>query len=160
MVKKTCNNCPFCRVDLEDEFSEASGLTYYSYFCNKLNGFTEYYVMSGETVDAPENCPDKNKPKDKKEDWLKLPSFTLWDEIKEGEIYHLPPLNGKPRMDVKVTFKSEYSCSVRVLNDIPNLNSSRLITWYPRDWEYKFLTQHRLIEIKECNNPIQRRFEI
>ena len=63
-------------------------------------------------------------------------------------------------MDVRVTFKSDYSCTVRVLNDIPNLNSSRLITWYPRDWEYKFLTQHRLIKIKECQSPTQKRLDL
>lgn len=159
MAKKTCNGCPFCRVELEEGFSDASGLTYYSYFCEKLKGFIDYYVLASEEVDAPENCPEKNKIKKQKEEWLKLPTLTLWDEIKEGEIYHLPPLNGKPRMDVRVTFKSDYSCTVRVLNDIPNLNSSRLITWYPRDWEYKFLTQHRLIKIKECQSPTQKRLD-
>lgn len=149
---KKCDGCPFCRREKEEAFSSGASLPYYSYFCTKLNSFVEYYVFSYEKVTAPKNCPELvEKTVDITKSWKNIEGMTKWEEITEGEIYHLPPLNNKPRMDVEITFKSNYSCTAKILSPTPKYQS-RLVTWYARDWEYKFLKKHKLIKLQKVNS--------
>lgn len=146
MKNKKCDNCKFCKREKEDSFLSAGDLPYYSYFCNKLNGYIEYYVFGHETVNAPDHCPELMElKKSKYKTWTSIGGMTTWEEIKEGEIYHLPPLNNKPRLDVQITFKSNYSCTGKIISKIPK-NHSQFVTWYERDWQYKFLTKHKIIK--------------
>lgn len=147
MCKKSefCDTCPHCRKVYEEYFSKLYESDSYSYFCGQLNTYIDYYLSEGENVIVPNNCPLKNDDNDNKYlDMLKhIPNRMTWNMIQKGEKYHLPPLNGNDRMDVEVTYKTEYSCTVKLLKGTSTHPLGKLITWYPQNWEYKFLVKNK-----------------
>ena len=67
----------------------------------------------------------------------KVKSMMNWDEIKVGEIYHLPPLVYNKRMDFTVVDKKENAIKVKKLGE----NYSQ--TMFKTDITTKFIVKKR-----------------
>ena len=76
-----------------------------------------YSSESVEPIEPPTWCPKKKKEEDtrrlvpaaKFELWNKVTPKVNWDDIKVGDIFHVPAHNGMPRHDIEVLGKSEDS---------------------------------------------------
>lgn len=59
----------------------------------------------------------KRSIKDLKGELQKVKHITPWSEIKENEIYHIPPLITLERRDVKIISKREKEATYKVIGD-------------------------------------------
>lgn len=69
-----------------------------------------------------------------REKWLAAPGIISWDEIKEGEVYHVPPSFKKGRMTIKV--KKKHIASIYAIDLVKDEN----VWLYKDDEEYKFMS--------------------
>jgi len=102
----------------------------------KIGGRTIYparkqSAMSDEQLKAWNRAKNERETKEK---WLSAPGLTSWNDLKVGNVYHLPPSLKKNRMDIKI--KQKYVGSILAVNIKTNDN----IWFYKDDEEYKFMS--------------------
>ncbi len=77
--------------------------------------------------------------------WMMKTPLIKWEDIKEDEIYHIPPMMGEKRKDVVIVFKTAYSAAYKEIG--PGASAVQT-TFYPSTMFSKFLTKNKLKEIK------------
>jgi hypothetical protein len=119
--KKTCNTCEFLK-----KLTLKNGKT--AFLCNKYSSLlypskkkvVVYDKPEGDDIDTPLWCPLIDKTKlsypDKEKLWRTIKPLTTIDDIKEGNFYHIPPINGLSRKDVYIIKKFPYSFEYREKN--------------------------------------------
>lgn len=135
-----------------------SDLDFDTYPMIQCSRYTDYAVTQ------PDWCPMKRNlfnlksetmPQEKKkktytelcDQYRKIQPLIPWEEFKEGEIYHLPPIHGK-RLDFIITRKNDFYLFGRVIED--NGKSIGMCKYfYKSDNERKFLTKHRIKYLDE-----------
>ena len=157
--KNTCNNCGF----LLRRKSNYGGADSSNIYCDKdsTSKLIELSVKDGEIIKSPHWCPimeekgvmDKIKNNipltngEKRTLLMRHKPVISWDDIKQDEIYHIPPLLGEKRKDVLVTWKGKYSLTMKDLTK----SYHSVETIYPSTLTSRFLIKHKIknIEIKE-----------
>lgn len=143
-----CNDCKFCK-----KLQKTSGY-YYDTYC--MYGKDENEVVSnGKLVQSwsfettkvikPIHCPliKRNRLPIDYQLWKSITPITNWDDIEVGKVYHVPPVNGEKRMDVKVITKSQYMMNVKVLS---GSNNGTTISFYPESLRCKFFIENKIVE--------------
>lgn len=157
--QRTCNNCSFitCRKSNYSVYGSDN------VYCNhdKSIRLIELGADMNKDIKSPEWCPiaeaqritdkmnsgEKLTEGEKRTILMRHKPLIQWDDIKNDEIYHIPPLLGEKRRDVLVVWKGEYSCTIRDLSK--NYNASETI--YPSTLASRFFIKHKIkkIEIKK-----------
>ena len=154
---KFCNNCEHLEVELEN-FSayEYGGEDYYTFYCRNTNSkykkAIDYYVTIDELIPSPAWCALKNKDNTDPRNIIKNNQFNFknigtlcnWDNIKEGDVYHLPPNPHLGRCNLQATYCNNYCATFKVLIDKNNVNT-RYITIYKTDISAKLLIKRKTI---------------
>lgn len=133
----------------------------------------KYFVKNGDLVPTPAWCPlkkesgkysafatkskeDDYKPKEstyvspyleKLKIWNSLPHMSNWDSIEVNELYHVPPVNGEPRMDIIITHKSEYNIGYKTITK-DNKALTTYASFYKSSPQVNFLVKHKLIKVE------------
>ena len=158
MASQFCNACPHSSVK---KFSSDTIGERYNCYCDYKENNSKLVELSakfGTFVETPAWCP-LNKPQveekkvavsltpyEIKERLKKLKPFSKWEDIKEGHVYHIPPLYpGDKRKDVYVTYKSSTSVSYKVLGA---KNTYAINTLYPSSVEVNFLVPHKIMNFE------------
>ena len=158
-----CNDCKYLEKELEYYGTDCLPYNYYTFYCtNTRSNYRkpiEYYVEDGELIPCPKWCLMKNDNhrhcfdvvKEKALDIKPVDFKCVWDDIKVGEIYHLPPFNKQKRRQLKVTYSNTYCATFEVLN--AGLNDTKYITVYHTDALAKLLVKPRDIKFFKDDLP-------
>lgn len=156
--RETCNGCPFEYKLRISTWSKC----YHNHYCKNNTTNTikliDLSVEDGKDVKTPSWCPINQGIKDqefmgttlqKKKSWTDIKPQMAFSEIKEGEVYHIPPYDNHARMDILITRKSEYSASYKILNEGKD-TSYAINTLYPNTTIMRVITKHKIqnIEVK------------
>ena len=120
--------CPLINKKINEAFSQG-GI--------KIGGRTVYPEKQRTSAMSDEQLNDWNRSKARaeiREKWLAAPGIVGWDDIVEGEIYHVPPSFKKGRMTIKV--KKKHISSIFAVD----LKTDTNIWFYKDDEEYKFMS--------------------
>ena len=157
--KNTCNKCGF----LLRRKSNYGGDNSSNVYCDKdsVSKLIELSINNDEIIQSPHWCPlleekgimDKIKNNvpltngDKRILLMRHKPIISWDEIEQNTIYHIPPLLGEKRKDVLVTWKGQYSLTMKDLTK----SCHSVETIYPSTLTSRFLIKHKIknIEIKD-----------
>ena len=157
MGERKCNNCKFltCRKSNYTVYGEDNAYCEFDKTIRLIKLGTNKDKID---LDAPDWCPvaeeetlrqkivngDKLTEGEKRKLLMKMEPKTPWDEIQKDEIYHIPPLFGEKRRDVLITWKGEYSCSMRDLTK----SYAATETIYPSTLTSRFLIKHKLKKVE------------
>ena len=143
-----CNGCKFCKQILKN-----SGFyydTYCTYGKNYDDPVSELKLLQSwsykdSKVIKPIYCPNNKRktPPVNYTQWKLIKPTMEWDNIKVGQVYHVPPVNGEKRMDVMVITKSQYMINVRVLKG-PSVGST--ISFYPESLRTRFFIENKIVQ--------------
>ena len=148
-----CNGCKYLEKELEYYGMDTLPFDYYTFYCNNTRSnyrkAIEYYVEEGELVPRPKWCQLQNGKTQTCFDVVRNKDFNFkpnnylckWDDIKVGQLYHLPPINKQKRKNLKVTYANNYCATFEIIN--PCINDNKFITIYYTDSIAKFLVKIR-----------------
>lgn len=111
---KYCNGCPFVEIRPLNKANVFSNW-FCAYHKIKSEGETQniklidFKIEQGMFVPSPSFCPKEKKrnltPKEREKLWKSIKPLNKFEDVEEGCIYHIPPVNGKPRKDIIVIRK-------------------------------------------------------
>lgn len=84
---------------------------------------------------------------EKREAWESLKPFVKWDDIKEKDIYHIPPFLDNKRCDIVVIRKTDYYLDYYEINENNSFISKIPHTVYKSNIIAKMLRPHKLKQI-------------
>lgn len=111
-----CQNCPhalFEQVNPNYAITDAN-MRRYNIRCGKVifvNNVVDYYAKKNDVVKSPTWCP---LPKEHTDLIKKSLKPVAWDEIHVNDVFHIPPILGKPRREIKVIFKNNQFLSYQL----------------------------------------------
>lgn len=162
---KTCNVCQFS----QNTMVSRNSLRHYNNWdcmCNGVKRLLDISVPSDKNITIPNWCPMGYNRNENGEEFKKsytpltysekrsvfdnIEPLMKWEDIKEKEIYHIPPLPTETRKDILIMSKTDFSCTYKVLSATPNAYST-VYTMYKSSLAYKFLTKHKVKEIEVVN---------
>lgn len=155
---KSCNKCQYSQCSV---ISHGSTKSYNNWHCNYGGNkrLLDMSVPSDKDVEIPTFCPLNLSSKSnnytktfsnltytqKREMFENITPLMNWDDIKEKEVYHVPPLPSETRKDILIISKNDYSCTYRVLN---STYSNTILTMYKTSMMYKFMSKHKLKKVE------------
>lgn len=141
-LKNYCNSCPYVEVRRLNKNSD-----YYNWFCayNKKQNdgelkLIDFKVKLGSFVEKPSFCKKdeaKDKERERLKKWKSIKGKTSFNEIEEGCVYHVPPVNGEKRFDILIVRKYPRTFEYRIYNS----DDSRLYYMYDDELAIKFMTK-------------------
>ena len=147
--KSFCNGCPFVEIRPLNKHN-----LYTNWFCayHKMRGKTQniklidFKVENGRFVETPSFCPKgeykRMKASEREKLWKAIKPLTNFEDIEEGYVYHIPPVNGQSRKDIVVVRKYLRTFEYKLYNSQDN--ASYYI--YDDDIVFKFMSKIKKIE--------------
>lgn len=161
-------NCNLCQHSKCQKASTTTYEVYNNWYCKygNIDRVLNYGVPSSTLISTPTWCPlkaiscfggtqtevkSKLTYSDKYDLFKNMKSTIEWEDIKENEIYHVPPLADGKRRDIMVIKKSQYSFTYRELSKDPKSSTSAIYTLYHTSVMAKFLVKHKIKEFEVVN---------
>ena len=147
---KYCNGCPYVEIRPLNKHN-----LYSNWFCayHKLQGGTNnitlinFKVENGKFVETPSFCPKSKQknlsPYERLKLWKKITPLTKFEDIEEGYLYHIPPINGQLRKDIVVVKKFLHTFEYKLYNSMDK--SSYYI--YSDDVAVNFMSKVKKIDL-------------
>lgn len=156
-----CNTCPFSKKIEIDQTSRRT--IYHNWYCMKdtvpnSRRTIGTVIIANTMVNSPSWCPYKTTNQDRqtmsnnsyierRDLWNTITPLIQWDDIKIGEVYHVPPVMGDERMDIVIISKNNYNVTYRRLDK----DSTFTTAFYPGTVMSRFLVKHKIKDIKVIN---------
>ena len=165
-----CNNksCKTCKYAEQEIITENLKDNYSNWLCthDKKKSVISLSVLDSKPLNPPVWCPlhgltslgksDTTKVQEKKklnnfekrEILEKMKPMIEWDDIKEHEVYHIPPLLYDDRKDIIVLTKNDMYLTYRTLSKELDKSSNITNRLYKNMLTSRFLTQHKVQKIQ------------
>ena len=160
--KRKCDGCKHlvCR---KSNYSVYGSDNAYCEYEKTIRLITLNADKNKDKIETPDWCPILEEEKlrqkivngekltdgEKRKLLMRLKPSVKWDDIQKDEIYHIPPVLGEKRRDVIITWKGEYSCSLRDLSKTYVATE----TIYPSSLISRFLIKHKIKKV-EVKKPV------
>lgn len=163
-IPKNCNTCQYAKPTL---VQKGTFNNFNNWHCtyNGTHRLIDISVSTSKDVEIPKDCPCKFNEKnqvgnniytplsysEKRNIFESIKPLMSWDDIKEKEVYHVPPLPSETRKDIYIISKNDFSCTYRVLSSSISTSNGTILTMYKTSLMHKFLVKHKLREIEVVN---------
>ena len=179
MAEVKCNNCRICaHVNITD--SMANSYEYYNQkwedvSCNHpkfkdIGGKSiEFYADENDDIEIPKWCPLKSESAtttrvhktyaERQAAFKKVKPTTEWDDIEEGEFYHIPPILNEKRADWFVIAKDTHSIRIKEITNLANCYGYVRYIWKSSSDAWKFMAKHKMKDMDEIKEKIKKDVE-
>lgn len=131
-----CNATKRCNLCKHIKYNHINN-SYYDVFCTECNDrVLMNYMKIGEVVNTPFWCPLNDSTL---KTWRDLTPQVVWESIKKGDKFHIPPIDGEKRKNITVLAATASFFSY-TNDDNPK---GPICYVYPSSREYKIMVRHR-----------------